>query len=67
MEVCAFNKGKNCAALNERECEKCTFRKTRKELVAGREKALERIKNLPRGGRQYIMMKYYRRGNAGVE
>ena len=67
MKVCAFDKGKNCAALNERNCENCTFCKTPEELVAGREKALERIKNLPRGERHYIMTKYYRRSNAGVE
>ena len=67
MEVCAFDKGRSCAALNERECENCTFRKTQEELTEGREKALARIKSLPRAERKYIMKKYYRRNNAEVE
>lgn len=59
MENCVFDKGKKCSALREHNCEKCSFRKTREELVAGREKARERIENLPKEQHDAIMKKYY--------
>lgn len=59
MERCVFENGKNCKALKERSCAKCTFRKTHEELVEGREKARERIENLPPEQYNAIMQKYY--------
>lgn len=59
MENCAFDKGNKCSALREHNCEKCSFRKTQGELVKGREKARERIENLPKEQHDAIMKKYY--------
>lgn len=65
MENCAFDKGNKCSALRYRNCERCSFRKTREELAAGREKARERIENLPKEQYDAIMQTYYhlRRGS----
>lgn len=60
MERCVFENGRKCKALRERNCEKCSFRKTHEELVEGREKARERIENLPKEQHDAIMQKYYR-------
>lgn len=59
MERCVFENGKNCKVLKERSCAKCTFRKTHEELVEGREKARERIENLPQEQYDAIIKKYY--------
>lgn len=60
MKTCVFDKGCICTALDSRDCEKCSFRKTEKELIEGRAKARERIENLPKRQYDAIMNKYYR-------
>lgn len=64
MSNCVFDKGKKCAALHSHDCEKCSFKKTGRELVEGREKARERLESLPQEQYDAIMKKYYglRRG-----
>ena len=59
-EKCVFDKGHKCSALTSHNCEKCSFRKTEKELVDGRENARERIESLPKKQYDAIMRKYYR-------
>ena len=59
MEKCVFNRGKKCAAISPKKCTNCAFRKTEAELMAGREKALERLKTLPPAQYEAIMKKYY--------
>lgn len=59
MERCVFERGKKCSALVSRDCAKCTMRKTHEELIEGREKAMERIKNLPQDQYDAIMKKYH--------
>lgn len=59
MEKCVFDKGEKCAVLVSQDCEKCTFRKTQRELVEGRAKAHERIEHLPQEQHDAIMRKYY--------
>ena len=59
MNECAFDRGSKCSALKEKDCWKCSFRKTQKQLEAGRKKAVERINNLPRDTQTWIREKYY--------
>ena len=56
MSNCVFDKGRKCEVLSSH--------KTGRELVEGREKARERLENLPREQYDAIMKKYYglRRG-----
>lgn len=68
MKKCVFDRSDFCVALNSRECENCRFRKTREELDVGREKACERVENLPKKQYNAIMNKYYKlRRGAEVE
>lgn len=69
MSNCVFDKGKKCIALLTHNCEKCSFHKTGRELVEGREKARERLESLPKKQYDAIMKKYYslRRGETEVE
>ena len=60
MNNCAFDFEKSCAALYERDCKNCSFRKTKEELAAEREKAMARINGLPKYERDAILLKYYR-------
>lgn len=60
---CAFDKGeKICGALREKECEKCSFYKTSKELAAGRERADQRLINLSEDKRNYYIATYHTNG-----
>ena len=59
MNTCVFENGTDCNALRCKNCENCAFRKTREELIEGREKAIERIDNLPVEQRNHIIRKYY--------
>lgn len=60
MEICAFDRSElGCSALNVKKCEKCSFYKTHDNLIAGREKARNRIKRLPKGQQEYIYTTYY--------
>lgn len=59
MEKCVFDKGRKCTILCEKNCEKCSFRKTAAELDAGREKARERLEGLPEDQYNAIQKKYY--------
>lgn len=54
---CVFDKGNDkCSALTAKMCAGCRFRKTKRELDAGRQKAIERIGTLP--NRDQINKKY---------
>ena len=55
---CAFDKDTFCSALTEKRCVGCSFRKTREELDAGREKADDRIAALPEEQQEHIRFKY---------
>ena len=56
---CAFEHGKNCAALTKKCCEGCRFRKTKEEVEKCRKKAQKRIASLPEDEQTYIKLKYY--------
>ena len=66
MKDCVFNNGNDCSALNDKDCRFCTFCKTEAELKEGREKALERINNLPNAQKTHIIRKYYRQGTRAI-
>lgn len=59
MKWCAFDKGDHCEALLTHNCEKCSFRKTREEVIAGREKAMEILSRLPEEQQAAIRDKYH--------
>jgi hypothetical protein len=61
MCECVFDNGNSCEALTRRRCAGCAFRKTEKELLAGREYAAELLDRLPREQRKAIEEKYYKR------
>ena len=67
MNKCTFDNGNQCNALLTKECENCSFRKTKEELIEGRQKAKARIEKLPAGYRRAIKEKYYTRGNGNEE
>lgn len=58
---CTFNRQTKCAALSTYKCEKCSFRKTKEELEAGRRRAMFRIENLPQDVQRAIDDKYYKK------
>ena len=60
MSKCVFENGNTCEALHTRNCEKCTFRKTRQELIEGRKRAWELLEKLPTARLERIEKKYYR-------
>lgn len=60
MSECYFNRGTKCAALRDKKCTGCSFRKTHKQMIEGRRKADERIASLPYEQREYIAEKYGR-------
>lgn len=55
---CVFSIRTKCGVLTEKNCEGCHFRKTREELLQGREKAAERIRSLPPDKQEHIRLKY---------
>jgi hypothetical protein len=59
MKTCTCDNGEECSALREKKCNGCAFRKTKEELVKGREKAIDRISSLPQSKQIYIRRKYY--------
>ena len=59
MDNCVFDNGDACSALVSKKCEKCTFRKTRQELIAGRRKARRLLEKLPTQELDNIREKYY--------
>ena len=65
MSICAFDKGEECKALKEKNCKGCPFFKTEEELERGRQKALARIRSLPKAVSRRLYRKYYqqRRSN----
>ena len=67
MEKCVFDKGEKCVALLTRNCENCSFRKTKEELIAGRRKAKEMLDKLPEEYRKAIIEKYYGRNSVTYE
>lgn len=58
MVDCYFKRGRKCAVLTRSVCKGCSFRKTAKELIDGRDKALDRLMSLPSEERNYYMRKY---------
>lgn len=58
---CAFDKGNSCEALVTHNCEKCSFRKTKEEVIAGRQKAKEILARLPKEQQDAINNKYHRK------
>lgn len=59
MKECVFERGDECIALNEKHCENCSFRKTKEELIKGRQKFFARLNILPRVQRMHILETYY--------
>ena len=59
MNKCAFDLENKCAALTYKQCVGCHFRKTEQELIEGRQKAAERLDNLPKRTQIHIARKYY--------
>jgi hypothetical protein len=60
MENCVFDCGKTCSALTKKKCGKCSMRKTKAELEAGRARAMDRLETLPPEQYDTIMRKYHR-------
>lgn len=56
---CVFDKCDKCTALLVRDCEKCSFRKTKEELDEGRTKAKALLERLPEEQRKAIADKYH--------
>lgn len=63
INVCTFNKEGTCSILRSKNCKKCSFFKTEKELQEGRAKARESIEALPPQQLADIIAKYYGSGN----
>lgn len=61
MIKCAFDREEKCKVLTVKECEKCTFRKSKDELNEGRERAKDLLERLPQEHREAIYDKYYRK------
>lgn len=59
MEECVFDRGDECIALNEKQCENCSFRKTKVELIKGRQKFFARLPLIPKAQRIGILETYY--------
>ena len=59
MNKCAFDREDKCTALREKQCDGCRFRKTEQELNDGRQKAIDRINNLPYSKQIHITRKYH--------
>ena len=59
MSKCAFDRGDECSALTVKECDMCSFCKSREELERGRVKASNRIRSLSVDKYVRILHKYY--------
>jgi len=59
VEDCFAYTNRGCKALKVRNCDDCTFYKTKEEFDEGQRKALERIKTLDLGVQKYINETYY--------
>ena len=59
MDNCVFDNGEACSALVSKKCEKCSFRKTRTELIEGRRKARRSLEKLNEQKLEEIREKYY--------
>jgi hypothetical protein len=66
MKKCVFDRGNTCGALVPKDCEKCTFRKTRSELIEGRENARALLAGLPEQRLAQIKKKYYSGKETGM-
>ena len=60
MNDCVFYYDGGCRVLNRDNCVGCSFRKTEAEFKEGREKARERISNLPASQLAHIRHTYYK-------
>lgn len=54
----AYVNGK-CSALETKDCDGCSFYKTKEQYEMDRQKALERIRSLNVERQKYIFEKYY--------
>ena len=45
---CYFDNGEGCSALKLKDCEKCSFRKTRAEYYEAQKKSKERLERIGR-------------------
>lgn len=52
---CFFDRTDDCAALNDRECDECTFCKTQEQVYLERQQTIWRLEEL---GRQDLIEKY---------
>lgn len=59
MGKCVYDNGYACEALVTRDCDGCTFRKTRSELIKGRKTSRELLEKLPDQQLDHISKKYY--------
>lgn len=57
---CFAYKQNSCTALKVKQCEGCSFYKTKEQYELDRQKALERIRSLDAERQKYILEKYYR-------
>ncbi|WP_296972593.1 hypothetical protein [Tepidanaerobacter sp. EBM-38] len=59
MQDCFAYKHNSCTALKVRQCEGCSFYKTKEQYELDRQKAIEKILSLDEDKRDYIIKTYY--------
>jgi hypothetical protein len=57
---CFAYKRNSCTALKVKQCEGCSFYKTKEQFELGQQKALERIRSLDAERQKHIFEKYYK-------
>ena len=60
MKDCFAYKRNSCIALKVKQCEDCSFYKTKEQYLLDQEKALERIRGLDAKKQKHIFEKYYK-------
>lgn len=56
---CFAHKRNSCTALKVKQCEGCSFYKTKEQFELDQQKALERIRSLDVEKQEHIFEKYY--------
>lgn len=59
MQDCFAYKHNSCTALKVRQCEGCSFYKTKEQYELDRQKAIERIRSLDAKRQEHIFETYY--------
>ena len=59
MKDCFAYRRNGCTALKVKKCEGCSFYKTKKEYLLGRQLAMERILSLDKDLQDHINKTYY--------